>query len=121
MPGSMVTDELPATLRAPWEVPLTLGAARPASGSPTEDTPVVAPGLSLALRVALTPPTTWMLVAVMAPLALAEIADDELDSTSMIPGTLMLALPDMVKAPLAVGLRIYSEAAGASAVVVLLP
>ena len=50
-----------------------------------------------------------MIDAVSEAVPLPEIAVEELESTTIAPGTLTLAFPETVKAPLAVGLRTTIE------------
>ena len=50
-----------------------------------------------------------MIEAVSEAVPLPEIAVEELESTTIAPGTLTFALPETVKAPLAVGLRTTIE------------
>ena len=57
------------------------------------------------------PPATSMTEAVSWALPLAERAVVELESTTTAPGILMLALPESVRAPLAVGLSTKMEGA----------
>src|SRR5260370_3993001 len=78
------------------------GPGKPASGSATEAAPVWGAGLKVAVLDTLTPPTTLICEAVMLALPLATIAEDDLESTSTGPRTLMLEVPAMVRAPLAV-------------------
>src|SRR5437764_7600535 len=102
MPGRIVAWELPPRISAPRLVrPAVLGDARLPSGSGTGATPVVGGGLNVALPLFWTPPTTWMLAAVIWELLPAEIAPDELESTMTLPATLMVALLASVRAPLA--------------------
>ena len=81
----------------------TWGRSSPASGSP------VAPGVpvlvTLAFPLLLTPPTTWTPAAVTLALPLAGMALDELESTTTLPGTLMAAFPDRLRAPPAVAVQ----------------
>src|SRR5262245_45366107 len=98
----MVCELLPLRLTDPRATP-PLGAANPASGSGNAVMPMVGVGWKLALPVARVPPTTWMLAAVTWALPLADRAVVELESTTTEPGMLMLAFPERVRAPLAVG------------------
>src|SRR5271166_2468225 len=105
MPGMIVLDELPLRLTEPWLLRprlLPTGTASPASRSGTTFTPVVAAGLRVALPLLLTPPTTWILPALILALPLSVRAVFEFESTTRLPGMLMLALPERDKAPPAV-------------------
>ena len=68
-------------------------------------------GLKLALPLFWTPPCTSITEAVTWALPLAEMAVDELESTTIAPGILMLALPERVRAPPADGSRTKIEGA----------
>ncbi len=89
MPGLIVLDELPLTATAPFEEPLTEGAASPPNGSAIDLTPVVGLGLSFPLPETLSPPAIRMLDPVTEALPLTETAVDELELTSTEPGTLI--------------------------------
>lgn len=54
-------------------------------------------------------PTTAMLPAVISPLPLTEIAEDELESTSTGPLTSIWAFPDRLKADAALAFRTNTE------------
>jgi hypothetical protein len=66
---------------------------------------VVAAGLSVALPLLLTPPTTWTAAAVILALPLSVRAVVEPESTTSVLGMLMAALPETLSAPPAVPLR----------------
>src|SRR5437763_3588661 len=106
MPGPISDQALPLRLTAPFDWPVSDGAARYANGSATAAMPVVGCGVNLAWPVAAKPPTTWIAEALMTALPLPAMADAELESTITAPGTLMLALPETVRAPLALRPRI---------------
>ncbi len=80
-----------------------LGAASPANGSPITAAAVTGAGLKLALPLFETPPCTSITAAVIAALPLTEMALEELESTYTPPVNLMLAFPDIFRAPPAVG------------------
>ena len=82
-----------------------LGSASEAERVGKVAAPVVGAGLKLALPLFWTPPCTSITDAVTWALPLAERALDELESTKTPPGMLMLALPERVEAPPAVGSR----------------
>src|SRR5262245_60677577 len=102
MPGWIVAWEFPLRISAPRLVrPAVLGVASVPRGSATGAMPVIGGGLNVALPLFWTPPTTWMLAAVIWELLPAESALEELESTMTLPGTLMMALLESVRAPLA--------------------
>ena len=73
--------------------------------------PVVGAGLKLALPLFWTLPCTSMTAALTEALPLAETALDELESTTIAPGILRLALPESERAPPADGSRMKTEGA----------
>src|SRR5216683_2928899 len=113
MPGLMVREPL-VRLMVPKFFPLPTGAARLANGSAIDLIPVMGVGLRMAPLLALTPPTTWMLPAVIREVPLALRADGELESTTTAPPMLgsprlIATEPVRVKAPLTVGLSTKIE------------
>src|SRR5262245_18184986 len=109
-PGSMVlVPLLNVTAPLDWSrlglMPLAvLGTGKAASGSGTDFTPVT--GLVLKVLLLLwTPPTTWMLAAVICEPPAAETAEAYVESTCTMPGILMTELLASVSAPEALALR----------------
>src|SRR5262245_16550562 len=80
-----------------------LGPLSVTKGSGVLTAPVTGAGLKLAFPLLLGLPTTLMPDALTDALPLAEIAELELESMANSPGMLMLALPEMERAPPAVG------------------
>ena len=81
------------------------GIGSAASGSETTWLPVTGWGLNVGLPLLETPPTTWMPAAFTEAAPLIVMALDDFESTITSPVTLMLALPDRLIAPPAVGSR----------------
>src|SRR5947209_10558389 len=105
MPGLMVIEAPLPTLTAPCIEPGRPGAGRLANGSAAAAALVIGLGLKLAWPVIETPPTTAMPCAdLMTALPLPAMALEDVESTSMKPGTTICALPESVRAPLAEGL-----------------
>src|SRR5262245_10856682 len=105
MPGLIVSEPLVRLTDPRRGRPLADGAGSPPSGSGAAWAPVTGAGLMMALPMAWTPPTTWMLPANTRLLSEAERAEGELESTSSRPVIWMRALFEMLRAPAAVGFR----------------
>src|SRR6516225_1335966 len=110
MPGLIVCELLPPRLTAPrFVIPVGLGPTKPANGSGRGLDRWTTPGMKLVLGDLPMPPTASMSEACTWPLPLRAMALAELESTTTAPPTLMLAPPDMLSAPDALGSRTMME------------
>src|SRR5579872_460441 len=96
----MVLEVLPPRL-IETGAPLTVGVGNPARGSDTAAAPVTGATLKEALAEPVSPPTIWMEEAVTVALPLTLTADVDIESTTMMPGTLRDAFPETFRAPAA--------------------
>src|SRR4051812_15470350 len=106
MPGLIVAAALPLRFtdacRLRPRLP-AIGTARPAKGSGRDAIPVVGAGAMVAFPLVLTPPTTWMVLAVTWALPLTVNAVLEVESITTFPNVEIAALPETDNAPLTLG------------------